>query len=239
MLFNYFKSHFSHKRSHKLLQILLGLDLLFIITHVVLIYVVYLRIEIDWSIVPFMIQNDGSYPEIFQYLKYFMVVLISGILVFKRKEVGYISWLFIFLLLLLDDALLFHEHFGEWAAHNLNYSEMLGLRAQDLGELTYIAVFGAIILFFLALGYLKGNDNFRKTNLDIGLLFGAFLFCGIVIDMLHQFIPYNRWTNLFVIILEDGGEMITLTFIVWYFYYIILRPNDQSTFLYHYFIKRK
>jgi hypothetical protein len=142
-------------------------------------------------------------------------------------------------MLLLDDALQFHERFSEWVVEMFNYQPMFGLRAQDLGELTYVAVFGPIILLFLILGFYKGDKKFRNINIDLALLFALFLFFGVVVDMLHSLTGGNRYTLLFMILLEDGGEMIVLSVIAWYFYYIALRYEKHDNYLYQYFIKSK
>jgi hypothetical protein len=39
-------------------------------------------------------------------------------------------------------------------------------------------------------------------------------------------------------LLEDGGEMITLSLMVWYFFHIIFRPINEPAFLFTYFLKK-
>jgi len=240
MNFNFFRSHFNQRRTNQILILLISLDLLLIFTHVLLIYLIYIRIQFDWSLADlFMINNDNGYPEMFQYFKYFIVILILIYFILKKQGIGYIAWLLLFILLLLDDAFRFHESFGTWAVAKFNYSPMFGLRAHDLGELTYVAFFGSILLFFLVFGYLKGNEKYRKINIDLGLLFALFLFFGVAMDMIDQLVEYNRYSHLILILIEDGGEMITLSFIVWYFFYLLLKSNKHNVYLFQIFHKRK
>lgn len=234
MNFNFFKRNFSQEKSNKLLLILIIMDVLFIFAHALFIFLIYIRVDFDWSIVDmFMVNYDGSYPEIFQYLKYFSICLICLYIIKKRKEYSYISWFFLFLLLLLDDALQFHELFAEWVVEKFDYVDMIGLRAQDLGELTYVALFGPLLLVMMFFGYKKGSQEYKKTTIDIGLLFAIFLFFGIVVDILHELIgSENRYVKLLITLIEDGGEMLALSLLVWYFYFIVVKPITCKKYLY-------
>lgn len=240
MKFNFFKKHFNSKRANKILAILLSIDLVFILAHVIFIFLIFKRVQFDWSISDsFMLNVDGTYPEIFQYFQYFVVILITTYLIKKRKRVGYVAWLILFTLLLLDDSLQFHEKFGTWISNKFNYSSMLGLRAQDLGELTYVVFFGLILLLFLVIGYVKGDEKYRKRNIDLSILFALFLFFGVAMDMIDELVEYNRYTNLILIIIEDGGEMITLSLIVWYFFFLIFNAKNQNVYLFQFFHNEK
>lgn len=239
MSFQFFKQHFSIPKANRLLKILLSIDILFILLHALFVFLVFKRIELGWSIAPFYLHNDDGYPEMFQYLQFVLGIIILIKLLIKTKKIGYVSWLILFVLMLLDDSMKFHERFGTWATEKFNYSPMFGLRAQDLGELTYVAIFGSILLIFLVGGYFYGDKKYRKTAIDLGLLFAVFLFFGIGVDMLHEFINHNRYTLLFIVLLEDGGEMIVLSCFVWYLYFILLKPANHDTYLFQYFYKGK
>jgi len=237
-MLSFLKTHFSHPKTNKAFWILIALDILFIVTHAVFIFLIFIRLDFNWSISEsFLINIDGTYPEVFQYLKYSLIVLLIIYMKFKKKVVGYLSWLFIFMLLLLDDALRFHELFGTWVAKKLNYVPMFGLRAQDLGELTYVVIFGSIVFFLMFIEYRVGTKDYKKRCFDICLLFALFLFFGIGIDLLHEFVRGNRYVQLSMLLLEDGGEMIALSFITWYFLFITIKPEDYNHYLYDYLFK--
>lgn len=240
MKFNYFKTHFNYKKSNRLIILLLALDIFFILTHVLFIYLIYIRVQFDWSITrPFQLNKDGGYPELFQYLKYLIIICTTIYIMFYKRIYNYLSWLLLFILLLFDDAFQFHERFAVWVVEKYNYTSILGLRPQDLGELTYLVVFGPILLIFLILGYYYGNIKIKKTFIDLGLLFALFLFFGVVIDMFHQVVGDNRYVILFMIVLEDGGEMFALSFLTWYFYFLCLRSDNHNTYLFQNLINEK
>ena len=239
MYFQFFKRHFNIPIASRLLKVLLSIDVLFVLLHALFVFLVFKRINLNWSIAPFYLNNDDGYPEMFQYLQFVIGIIILIRLFIKTKKMGYISWLILFVLMLLDDSLRFHERFGSWITEKFNYSPMLGLRAQDFGELTYVAVFGSILIFFLVIGYYYGDKKYRRIAVDLGLLFAVFLFFGIGIDILHEFINHNRYSLLFIVLLEDGGEMIVLSCFVWYLYFILLKPADYDVYLFQYFHKHK
>lgn len=239
MKFNFFRNHFNYKKANRFISVLIVFDLLFIITHVLFVYLIFKRVPFDWSISKvFQLNYDGGYPEIYQYLKYLFIILTLIYTMHTRKIYNYLSWFILFVLLLLDDAFQFHERFATWVAERFNYTSMFGLRPQDLGELTYIGLFGPFLLLFLILGYYYGNKKIKKTYIDLGLLFGLFLCFGIGIDMLHQLVGDNRFIVLFMIILEDGGEMITLSLLTWYFYFLTFRPDNHAAYLFQYLFNK-
>ncbi|WKK67190.1 hypothetical protein [Lutimonas zeaxanthinifaciens] len=144
-------------------------------------------------------------------------------------------WLFLFGLLLIDDALGLHEHIGNYVANKFSYEGAIRLRPQDLGELTYILLAGSIILVFLVFSFKMGNRNFKFTSLDITILLGIFLFFAIGIDTLGPMIEHNNYTYLFVVVLEEGGEMISLSLITWYFHNLALKPKNSENYLFQIF----
>ena len=237
---NYLKKNFSIRKTNLLLLILVAMDIIFVLGHAIVIYLIFIRVEFDWSISNmFMVDYDGGYPEIFQYIKYISIIIAIIYILYQKKEYNYFSWLLLFTLLFFDDALSFHEQFGGFAAERFNYKPMFGLRAQDLGELTYVALFGPLVLLALVLGYRNGNGKYKKTNLDLVLLFSLFLFFGIVIDMLHVLFEDNRYTKLLMVLLEDGGEMLALSLLSWYFFFIVFRSEIHDKYIYKVFFKNK
>lgn len=240
MKLSYLKRHFKNHKINRLLLVLLVLDTIFILTHALIIYLIYIRVKFNWSAsMEFLVNRDGGYPEIFQYLKYILVLCVILYFFLVKKEHNYLSWFLLFVILLLDDSLKFHERFGTWAVKQFNYQSSWGLRAQDLGELTYVALFGSLLLISMVFGYLKGNEDFKKKNIDLAILFAIFLFFGVAIDMLHVLIGGNRYVTLFMVLLEDGGEMYALSLIVWYFFFLALKPINHLQYLYQIFYTNK
>ncbi|MEP5338987.1 MAG: hypothetical protein ABJL44_19545 [Algibacter sp.] len=239
--FSLFRNIFSLKKSNQLLNFLILLDCLFIFAHILIVCLVFFGFQISWAVFSSIrVDFDNGYPEMFQYFKYFIIIIIIISLIYKKKKYHYFSWLFVFVFLLLDDSMQLHENCGGWIAQKFNYSPAFGLRAQDLGELTFVSVVGIGLMLFLILGFYFGDKKIRKINIDIGLIFSVFLFFGVVVDILHQLLSENETLSFIMVLLEDGGEMIVLSVMTWYFLFITLEQDKQSNFLHEYiFVKKR
>ncbi|MET7030083.1 hypothetical protein [Sediminicola luteus] len=231
-MIDFLKNNFNKERSSLLLFIFLTIDIVFIVIH--------LLIALFWDSNPkeFRVDEDGGYPEIFQYFKYILIVLITFYLVAKRS-INYLPWLILFLFLCFDDALQFHEKAGIFFANFFSLQSYLGLRAIDLGELVFAFLMGLILFLFSFKSYFQGSKIFKNNCVDILSLFTFFLFFGIGIDMVHQLFAHLEFVAGAVALIEDGGEMITLSLLVWYFYFIVLETDVERRFLYNYFYSKK
>ena len=219
--------------TNKVILFLLIIDLIFISIDLILKYLSYTDPNISvYDYEELRITTDLSYAEFFQYFKYLVICGITSYLIIIKKNHYYASWLLVFLILFLDDALQLHENLAVFFISAFNLKPTLGLRQQDIGELAYSAFIGSILLITLAVAYIKGRKKFKKTSIDIVLLFGLFLFFGIVIDMVHSFVDYSRSLRYIVGIIEDGGEMIVLSLLTWYFAHINFRKKKSKAYLY-------
>ena len=194
------------KQSTKFLMLLIIGDLAFIFLH----SIYKLNILSD---ILFSIDKDGGYAEIFQYIKEYWIVVLLLILSIKSKCLIYFSWSLLFIYLLLDDSLQIHENLGHYLVIRFDFQPMLQLRAQDFGELSVSMFFGFFLFTFIGISYLF-SDKFAKRISKYLLILVLFLaFFGVLVDMLHVAIP---WGKPFFALLEDGGEMIIMSIIVWY-----------------------
>lgn len=237
MKFQYLASNFKHKESTLLLKVFLLVDIMFIIGHI---SSTLLQDYFEPGVLSaFLVTQDRGYPELFQYLKCLAIVLIVAKLVIASKKYDYLPWLFLFLIMFIDDAFMLHERFGHFFAEILVLQPMYGLRAVDFGELIYATFLGLIFSGPLLWYYYKGSGIVKKTFFDIFILFSILLFFGVALDMLHQvFEEYYIMYAVFGLI-EDGGEMIALSVLVWYFYFIASVSDGERTFLYYYFFPKK
>ncbi len=200
-------------KSNKLLLLLLSIDTIFIILHIIHTYTDYLGNP------NFSIQKDRGYAEIFQYMKEFCIALLLLYSAIKRRNLLYLGWSALFGYVLLDDSLTIHEKIG--VRISVYFSPMLGLRPRDFGEL---AVFAFFFLFsFLAIGvtYSLSDSDDKRTCRHLFLLFLTLVFFGGAVDMIQQMVRPSVWYPIFGI-LEDGGEMLVMSVIVWF---VLLIPK--------------
>lgn len=206
--------------------LLICADVAFIVLHVV-----YFQTEhITNSL--FSLSKDNGYSEFFQYIKYlWVIVLLVGIFV-ATKTPGYLAWVALFAYFLADDALQIHERFGQVIAGNLDFIPPLNVRLQDIGELVVMGVAGIILFPLLALAYWRGSGQFRKVSLDIVVFLANLIFFGVAVDLMHEAVGAEGVLDHLVFrVIEEGGEMVVTSFIVWYGFLLHLRAGNPGWFL--------
>lgn len=174
----------------------------------------------------FSLEEDGGYPERYQYAKTFSIVVLLIMVSAKAKVIGYGAWAVLFLYLLLDDALSIHESFGLHVATNLDFSPAFGLRARDFGELVVTAIAATLLLTPLAAFYWRGSNAFKIVSKCLFLLLVALAFFGIFVDMLHVAIQQGWKVSFLLGALEDGGEMVVISVMVAYVF-LLYRRNGS------------
>jgi len=232
-MINYLRNNFSFKSANRLLGALLIIDLIFIIIHIITCFLYFIgKIENfgDYNIL--VLTQDESFAEIFQYLKYLSVIIMIGYLMNLEKAYAYISWVLLFVFFLLDDSLSLHESMGEVLVNKFNFKPMFGLRAVDFGELTFVAIVGMAILLSFVLAYFKGNLIFKRRTIDLFVLLAFMIFFGIGFDMLHEILGENLKVGFVIGLIEDGGEMVVMTLIVWYVYQLIKSDKKVKSYLF-------
>ncbi|NJP10442.1 MAG: hypothetical protein HC866_13990 [Leptolyngbyaceae cyanobacterium RU_5_1] len=117
-----------------------------------------------------------------------------------------------------------HERIGGYIAANLSFMPILGLRLQDFGELAVSASAGIILLLSLILAYANGSEMFRKISQDFALLLCGLIFFGVVVDVIHVAINLGGKVNFVLGVIEDAGEMLSVSLILWYAF---LRVSGQ------------
>ncbi len=220
---------FSFGKSNLVLFSLLLLDVLFAMNHI------YMVLSQNWNTF-FALTEDLSLPEYFQYLKLICTLFLLFYLFLRKKDVGYIAWFLFFALLLGDDAFQLHERYGAMLVYHLNLQPLFGLRAVDFGEMLYASLAGFIVIPFMAVSYYKGSWEFRKISVDITLLVGILLFFGIVVDAIHSMLSEVVYISGILALIEDGGEMVAVSIITWYFYFLFMHPNRKELFLHEVFV---
>tara|TARA_R110000765_G_scaffold377964_1_gene468908 strand:- start:323 stop:1051 length:729 start_codon:yes stop_codon:yes gene_type:complete len=239
-MIKYLRDNFSAKKTNKLLLILLIVDLVFVVIHIVTCFLYFIgKIENFGDYNFLVLTQDESFAEIFQYLKYLSVIIMIGYLIYVEKAYAYISWILLFIFFLLDDSLSLHESMGEVLVKEFNFKPMFGLRDVDFGELTFVAMVGMAILLSFVLAYFKGNLIFKKRTIDLFILLGFMIFFGIGFDMLHEILGENLKVGFVIGLIEDGGEMVVMTLIVWYVYQLIRSDKKIKSYLFEILYPKK
>ncbi len=206
-----------------LLILLLSADLVHIILHVVnsLTPAFYNRM--------LNLTLDVSYAEWYQYIKFFFMMLLVIKLAFKKEPLRYLIWAGIFAYLLLDDSLEIHGKVGGYIALNMleGVNPPFGLRLEDIGSLAISALVGVFIIIALGIAYWKGSKRFKTITHDLILLLLLIGFFGIFFDMVHMAVKGGDVVELLFGIIEDGGEMLSASLMLWYAFLINTSKDDE------------
>lgn len=212
------------RKTTLLLVLLLGADLVFVALHVTYYLTPLLNTRFDLG-------QDGGYPEIYGYLKYLLVAVLFEAIRRDTQHNSWFAWTLVFLVFLLDDALQVHETLGGLVAAELHFSPPFNLRLQDFGELAAAAAQGFVLLAVVSWAYCRGSRTFRKVTHDMLLLVALLVFCGVFADTAHMAFEDRSLASGAVGIVEDGGEMIAASLMLWYASLLTVRGGDPGFFL--------
>lgn len=200
-----------------LLGALIATDLIFIGLHLRAFMGGSLRESQNWNV-----ELDGSYPEIFQYAKWALVVLCLLYLLARHRDALYAVLLAVFVYILADDALTWHESMGRWLVTAAGASEerIWRLRPQDFAEIAVSAVPGIVLLAALAVAWARsGGDGARAFAARALPLLALFAIFAIGVDTVHSGLVAGDWSraklNVTLVLFEDGGEMIVASVIAY------------------------
>lgn len=215
----------SPSRLTALIGLLILADLVFIALHV--------AFELGHIHNPqFSVAEDRSYSEWFQYCKFFWIATCFGLLAAERSRAVYVVAALLFTYLVLDDAMRIHESVGKLIVASFGRDPYAGthfsLRFQDVGEMLVTAIAGSTFLLLLVLAYWRGDAESRKACIHIVLWVGALGFCGVFLDIIYYPLRGYDWAEMPVSTLEDGGEMIVVSLIVFYCTRLLVRGQAQS-----------
>lgn len=187
------------------LGVLLATDLFFMVMHVV-------NNDKGWF---WSVGQDRSFSERYQYLKAAAGAGILLTLYWQRRSLTYLGWGMALLFILVDDAFFLHERFTD-ALLNASAPTILGLNAHDYGAMVLWAVVGLVLLLPLGLGYLRDPATRRFSRRFFVILMLLFL-CGGVVDTVRELAddfenPLLRYVFMRTILVEDGGELIMVSF---------------------------
>ena len=132
-------------------------DLIFILIHIRLMLTGHLHHNV------FDLGHEGGVPEWFNYSKWAIGGLACAYAYYRRREPLYFAWAALFIYLLLDDSMEFHEHVGRALRDDLTLPAGILGRAQNLGEALAAAMIMASLFVMMAVAYvLNGAGSARS-----------------------------------------------------------------------------
>jgi hypothetical protein len=148
---------------------------------------------------------DGSFIELFGYLKEVLIIALAALASFYRPNLIYLGYMALFVVALLDDSLSLHENLG------YQIGPVLGL-SQQISEILVFGVMSFVPLIVMLRGFRLSHGRDRRNAEAMLLGFGLLMFCAVVMDFVHSAVvkTYGRGDTA-LSLLEDGGELLSLT----------------------------
>lgn len=162
----------------------------------------------------FSIIYDGGLGEYFQYIKEIWIVVVFILILRQTRLKIYFGWAVLFLYLFLDDFFRIHEKFGEVFANRFGGLSFGPFRAQDIGELLVLSVVGVLLLLILIIGFRSLTAIHRSRNINLGALLVVLVGFGVVLDVGSSIFDWYE-LKMALHLVEDGGEMIVVSVILW------------------------
>ncbi|RIH80958.1 hypothetical protein Mterra_03414 [Calidithermus terrae] len=159
---------------------------------------------------------DRGYAEVFGYVQEFWVVLAALGLAWLRRAPAYLAWALLFAYLLLDDFYGLHEALAPLVAARAGLGPLGGLEPAEAAELLVLLGVGLALAGAVALAYGLARPETRaqfRQVVPLVLLLPVF---GVVVDAVHEKFVEGRF-NLWLELLEDGGEMAAISLVCWKF----------------------
>tara|TARA_Y100001934_G_C12110257_1_gene658147 strand:+ start:123 stop:818 length:696 start_codon:yes stop_codon:yes gene_type:complete len=213
-------NHLIGKESAKLLCLLVLADFVFMLLHC------YYGFAASSNSL-LLISADLGYAEVYQYIKEFWIVLLLIILAKSRRQFVYFAWSLLFIYLFVDDSFRVHERFGAYLVDNFGFQSMFRLRAQDFGELSVSLFFGLLFLIFIGASYYFGDHLAKSVSRQLFILVMVLAFFGVLVDMLQIALPLGSLGKGVFVLIEDGGEMLTMSIIVWHVFNQRVNPGES------------
>jgi hypothetical protein len=159
------------------------------------------------------LELEGGHAEFYQYVKECWIVLCCGYLLARTRQPVYSALALTFAYVLADDALAIHERVGEELAPSLHVALPLDATPQALGEVLFFVAVGLGLLLVGTVTYYLSDAPSRRTARFAVMGLGLLAFFGVFVDALHQTLLSVNAVRFVLEVLEDGGELVAMSFI--------------------------
>lgn len=169
------------------------------------------------------------YMDVYRVVKLFWVVILLAYICRLTGQSSYASWIFAFTCFVLDDALHLHQRLGARIAEAVDTYLSPSLHFQPRSfQLALLAFAGILIMGTVACAYVKGAREFRKMSNDIFLFLAALGFFGLIVDV-ATVLKLQVLVGLGIV--EDGGEMVVVSLILWYVFRLAMNNGKPASYL--------
>ncbi len=207
---------------------LFGVDALFIGYYSLVRALRFFGMDIEAGL--FSITRDGGVPEVFNYLKLSLIVVVLSATYLRSRALLFLVTALCFGYVGLDDSLRIHEQLGNYLAEGLTLPVIAGLPSQALGELLVFASVGSVFTLAFVIAWLRTDAAQPRQFFACTFLLFALSFFAVFVDLLHALVgDVSRVVSKMLTIIEDGGELLIVSLSCWVLLSIFLHVSRQST----------
>lgn len=168
---------------------------------------------------------------LYHLLKLFWTTILFAYIIRISRCYCYISWLLVFTYFFVDDGLLLHQKIGERVSniYSANFPDK-NIFSARIYELAVLAMAGLILLAIVAWAYSRGTIEFRKVTIDLFILIAPLVFFGLIVDF-GNMINLDQVIILILELVEDVGEQVINSFLLWYVFLLAIHRGKPKLFL--------
>ncbi len=188
---------------------LLACNLLLIVLHGA--YYVCVRHGLDaWPRDPrFSLDSNVGFGQLFSSAQTLLLIGLLVRLAWRTREMLYLVFGVIFLIVLVDDAFAVNQVLGRLVVPALGLVDLPRVKAESLGEMIAYALVAAPLLALVAGACARGTPEHRAAGLGFLALVIMLAFFATVMDLVHlAFINSFYASQLVLEVTEEGGEML-------------------------------
>ncbi|WP_150307189.1 hypothetical protein [Planctomonas psychrotolerans] len=175
--------------------------------------------------------GDGSHIEMLGHIQLVAAAVILVFLCIGRRVMVYGAWAAIVIALVIDDLFQVHERVGADLVTTFDLPALIGLRAQDLGELLTWAGLAGILGVLLLVAHLRAPLPDRRNSLLLAVLTVFLAVFAVGVDQAHVIIQPHvpLWIDTALTLTETAGELLGMTLILIAVHTMAVRPRGRTT----------
>lgn len=173
------------------------------------------------------IDRDGGALEILNYVQTGLTATFLVMAGLAARRPLYLAWGLLFLFIVLDDSLQYHESVGRLLVAGLDLPAFQGMRPQDTGELIAWAAAAVVLLPAIAVFHWQSPPAVRRHSVVLLACFTALVMCAVVFDMVHMVLSRTLLAGA-IGFLEDGGELIAMACACAYAFGLMLQNRRRG-----------
>jgi hypothetical protein len=218
----------NHRNSTIFLAVLLAVDVILIGLHFLhrLVYRGIFESAI-LSNTMFSMSEEAKLPDLFYFLKQLAIVLLLLYVARKTSRI-FIIWAAIFGYLLIDDVVQIHETIG-FAFGNV-MPQIGTIAPSEIAQIGFLVLLGLVLFGVSLLIIWRSEGETRQISIYLMALLGLAAFFGVGVDIVQSFVMDIFGVSGVVKVVEDGGEMIIISFILWYVYRLAFETVPKINF---------